>query len=161
MPADALIALARLDPTKVVADLEAIRKANPQRFEMEQLTRIVHAEDTLGEVAGVLDLPDEPWWARGHVPGRPLMPGVLMLEAAAQLCSYAVRRIYDPAMYGDRFFGFGAIDAVKFRGGIFPGQQLLILGKQVEIRPRRAIYDTQGWVEGRMAFEARITGMWV
>ena len=161
MPADALIDLARIDPSKVVADIETIRKANPQRFEMEQLSRIVHAEDALGEIAGVLEIADEPWWARGHIPGRPLMPGVLMLESAAQLCSYAVRRIYDPLAYGDRFFGFGAIDAVKFRGGIFPGQQLLILGKQVEIRPRRAIYDTQGWVDGKMAFEARITGMWV
>ena len=50
MPADALIDLARIDPSKVVADIEAIHKANPQRFEMEQLTRIVHAEDALGEI---------------------------------------------------------------------------------------------------------------
>jgi 3-hydroxyacyl-[acyl-carrier-protein] dehydratase len=161
MPSTPLIDLARIDPSRVVADLEVIRLANPQRFEMEQLSRIVYVDDAAGEVAGVLDVPDDPWWARGHIPDRPLMPGVLMIEAAAQLCSYFIRRIYDPVAYAGRFFGFGGIDAVKFRGTVFPGQSLLILGKQVEIRPRRAVFETQGYVDGKMVFEATITGMWV
>ncbi len=161
MPAAPLIDLARIDPAATVADIEAIRAANPQRFEMEMLSRIVHAADAAGEVAGVLDIPEDPWWARGHIPGRPLMPGVLMIESAAQLCSYFIRRIYDPVEYGERFFGFGGIDAVKFRGVVFPGQSLLVLGRQAELRPRRAVFDTQGFVEGKMVFEARITGMWV
>ena len=104
---------------------------------------------------------EEPFWARGHIPGRPLMPGVIMIEAAAQLCSWAVRQVYDSAEYGDRFFGFGGIDNVKFRGTVFPGQTLLLLGKRTEVRPRRAVFTTQGWVDGRMAFQADITGMWV
>jgi 3-hydroxyacyl-[acyl-carrier-protein] dehydratase len=161
MPAAALIDLAKIDPNRVAAGIEEIRKANPQRFEMELLSRICYADDEAGEVAGVLEVPEDPWWGRGHIPGRPLMPGVLMLESAAQLCSYAVRRIYDPAEYGSRFFGFGGIDAVKFRAAILPGQTLLLLGRRVEIRTRRAVYDAQGWVNGTLCFEARITGMWV
>jgi 3-hydroxyacyl-[acyl-carrier-protein] dehydratase len=161
MPAMPLFDLARIDLTRVVADLETIRRANPQRFEMEQLTRIVHADDAAGEVAGVLEVPHDPWWGRGHIPDRPLMPGVLMIESAAQVCSYFIRRIYDAAAYGDRFFGFGGIEAAKFRGTVFPGQTLLVLGKQVEIRPRRAVFDTQGYVDAKQVFEARITGMWV
>jgi 3-hydroxyacyl-[acyl-carrier-protein] dehydratase len=161
MPTDPLFELARVDPTKTVGTIEDLRAANPQRFEMEQLSRIVYVDDAAGDVAGVLDLPDEPFWARGHIPGRPLMPGVLMVEAAAQLCSYFVRRVYDAAEYGGRFFGFGGIDGVKFRGTVFPGQTLLILGKKLEIRPRRAVFATQGYVEGKLVFEATITGMWV
>lgn len=161
MPQRSLFPVDRFDPKAVVADLEAIREVNPQRFEMEQLTRICHYDAEAHEVAGVLEIPDEPFWARGHIPGRPLMPGVIMLEAAAQLCSWAVRQVYDPEKYGERFFGFGGIDGVKFRGTIFPGQSLLLLGKPAEIRPRRARFDTQGWVDGSMAFEAQITGMWV
>src|SRR5216110_356522 len=110
MPSPALVDLARIDPSHTVATLEEIRRANPQRFEMEQLSRIVYVDDHAGEIAGVVDVPEEPFWARGHVPGRPLMPGVIMLEAAAQLCSYFVRRVYDPVEYGARFFGFGGID---------------------------------------------------
>ena len=101
---------------------------------------------------------EEPFWARGHIPGRPLMPGVIMIEAAAQLCSWAVRQVYDTSEYGDRFFGFGGIDDVKFRGTVFPGQQMIILGVKNEVRPRRAVFDTQGWVDGRMVFQAKITG---
>lgn len=161
MPTEPLFDRARLDLAKTVAGLDEIRKVNPQRHEMEQLTRIVHAADAGAEVAGVLELPADPWWARGHVPGRPLMPGVLMVEAAAQLCSFAVRYAYDPAEFGTRFFGFGGIDDVKFRGTVVPGDTLVILGKRTELRPRRAIYQTQGWVGDRMVFEAVITGMWV
>ena len=161
MPSESLFDLALVDPSRTVDSIEKIREANPQRFEMEQLSRICYVDDAAGEVAGVLDLEAEPFWARGHIPGRPLMPGVLMIEAAAQLCSYYVRRIYDAAEYGGRFFGFGGIDDVKFRGTVFPGQSLLILGRKLEIRPRRAVFRTQGFVDGRMCFEATITGMWV
>ncbi|HVG93848.1 MAG TPA: 3-hydroxyacyl-ACP dehydratase FabZ family protein [Planctomycetota bacterium] len=161
MPTVPLFDVTGIDTARTVAPIEEIRKSNPQRFEMEQLTRIVHANDPAGEVAGVLEIDEDPWWARGHIPGRPLMPGVLMLEALAQLCSYAVRRVYDVKEFQDRFFGFGGIDEVKFRGAILPGQTLLLLGKSVEIRSRRAVYDTQGWVDGRLCVEARITGMWV
>jgi 3-hydroxyacyl-[acyl-carrier-protein] dehydratase len=161
MPSEPLFDLALADPTVTAATLEDLRAANPQRFEMEQLSRICYVDVPLGQVAGVLDVPDEPWWARGHIPDRPLMPGVLMIEAAAQLCSYFVRRVYDAAEYGGRFFGFGGIDDVKFRGTVFPGQTLIILGQKLEIRPRRAVFRTQGYVEGRMCVEATITGMWV
>lgn len=161
MPPTALIPLERLDVDHVFADIEDIRRTNPQRFEMEQLSRIVHFDPAAGTVAGVLDVPEDPFWARGHIPGRPLMPGVIMVEAAAQLCSWAVRQVYDSATYGDRFFGFGGIDEVKFRGTVFPGQSLLILGVKDEVRPRRAVFRTQGWVDGHMVFEAKITGMWV
>jgi 3-hydroxyacyl-[acyl-carrier-protein] dehydratase len=156
-----LVDLGKIDPARVVADLESIREHNPQRFEMEQLTRVCHFDLEAGEAAGVLELPEEPWWARGHVPGRPLMPGVLMLEAAAQLCSWCAWQVYDAKAYEGRFFGFGGIDDVKFRWVVLPGQTLIILGKKVEVRDRRAIFDTQGVVEGKIVFSARITGMWV
>jgi len=163
MPPRALIDPTRLDPSRVVADIEAIRSKNPQRYEFEQLSHICHLDLDLGEVAGVLDVPEDPWWGRGHVPGRPLMPGVLMLESAAQLCSWFVHQVYD-AEHAGRIFGFGGIDAVKYRAVIFPPARLVVLGKRVEVRPRRAIFDTQGFLGddlSQMAFEARITGMWV
>ena len=161
MPPKSLIPLELIDLDEVVAGIEDIRNANPQRFEMEQLSRICHFDPDAGAVAGVLDVPQEPFWARGHIPGRPLMPGVLLIEAAAQMCSWAVRQVYDPEAYKGRFFGFGGVDDVKFRATVLPGQQLLIVGGNGDVRPRRAVFDTQGWVDGKMAFQARITGMWV
>ena len=81
---------ASLDLGRVVADLDAIRRVNPQRFEMEQLTAIVHVDPAQHIVAGFKDVAADEFWARGHMPGYPLMPGVLLCELAAQLCSYYV-----------------------------------------------------------------------
>ena len=78
MPPKALISLEIIDVDRVVADIEAIRKTNPQRYEMEQLSRIVHYDPALGAVAGVLDVAEEPFWARGHIP-RP-MPRQLLMD---------------------------------------------------------------------------------
>ncbi len=163
MPPRSLFDLSNVDPDRVVADIEKIRAHNPQRHEFEQLSHICHLELEPGEIVGVLDVPEDPWWAKGHVPQRPLMPGVLMLESAAQLCSWYVHQVYDASKYGDKIFGFGGIDGVKFRSIVFPPDRLLIVGKRSEIRPRRAVFDTQGYhaESMRMVFEARIAGLWV
>ena len=58
MPPKALIDLSRIDPNKVVADIEAIRKHNPQRYEFEQLSHICHFDTEAEELAGVLDVDD-------------------------------------------------------------------------------------------------------
>ncbi|MDJ0975173.1 MAG: beta-hydroxyacyl-ACP dehydratase [Planctomycetota bacterium] len=161
MPPRPLFDLSTIDPDKVLYDIETIRASNPQRFEFEQLSWICHFDLESGTVAGVLEIPEQPWWAAGHVPDRPLMPGVLMLEAAAQLCSWCVHQVFDDDSKAGRIFGFGGIDGVKFRNPVFPPSRLLIIGKKAEIRPRRAVFDTQSFVDGGMACQARITGMWV
>jgi 3-hydroxyacyl-[acyl-carrier-protein] dehydratase len=165
MPPKPLIDLAKVDPSRVVVDVEGIRRSNPQRLEFEQLSWLCHVDldpvTQTGELAGVLEVPKDPFWARGHVPGRPIMPGVLMVESAAQLCSYAIHQVYRDDPQPGRIFGFAGLQDVKFRGTVLPGQRFLVLGKSVEIRPRRGVFDTQGYVDGQMVYEGRITGMWV
>ena len=78
-----------------------------------------------------------------------------MIEAAAQMVSFAAKKINDY----DRFIGFGGIDNAKFRGTVTPGCRLYLAGRLVENRPRRVTFDTQGIVNGQMVFEARIIGM--
>src|SRR5947208_8593866 len=81
---------AGLDFGRVVADLDAIRRVNPQRFEMEQLTAIVHVDPGQHIVAGYKDVALDEFWTRSHMPGYPTLPGVPMCEAAAQLCLYYI-----------------------------------------------------------------------
>src|SRR6266404_1113863 len=88
MPPAIHIDPATLDLNHVIADQEAIRKVNEQRFEMEQLTAIVHIDQENLLVVGYKDVRDDEFWVRGHMPAYPLLPGVLMCEASAQLCSY-------------------------------------------------------------------------
>ena len=58
-----------------------------------------------------------------------------------------------------RFLGFGGINDVKFRGKVVPGDNLILIAKNKELRPRRAIFDTQGVVNGKLVFEGVIIGM--
>ncbi len=163
MPPKALFDLSSLDLDHVVADIEEIRRHNPQRYEFEQLSHICHADIDTGEVVGVLDIPEDPWWGRGHVPERALMPGVLMLECAAQVCSWFVHQVLDGDKYAGRIFGFGGIDGVKYRSVIFPPDRLVVIGKALDVRSRRAIFETQGYHGDlqKMVFQAKITGLWV
>jgi len=155
MPPQRLIDPATYDTGKVVMTLEEIRKHNPQRYEMEQLSGVLRLDPAAGEIVACKDVGHEEFWIRGHIPGRPLMPGVIVIEAAAQMCSL----YYNVVAGSDKFIGFGGVDAVKFRGQVVPGDKLILLGKVLEIRPRRAVFDTQGVVGDRLVFEACITGM--
>jgi len=157
MPPKFLLNLEEFDLDTMQVNKEGIRRVNPQRFEMEQLDGIVAIDTDAGYAIGFRDIKADEFWVRGHIPGRPLFPGVLMIEAAAQLSAYH----YKVAMQSDedRFVGFGGVDAVKFRRSITPPAKLYILARCVEMKTRRAIFDTQGVSDGKMVFEARITGM--
>ena len=148
--------LTTVDWNEVEFDLEAIRKVNPQRYEFEQITAIskLLLEENL--VIGYRDVRSDEFWVRGHIPGNPLLPGVLMLESAAQLGSFFCGKYYDD---DERFFGFGAIDGVKFRGSVVPGDRLILIGNALRLSPRRAVFYTQGIVGDKLVFEAQLTGL--
>ncbi len=144
----------RLD--RVLADQEAIRKINPQRFEMEQLTAIVHVDPVQGLIAGFRDVGNEEFWVRGHMPGYPLFPGVLQCEAAAQLCAY-----YDATqrpLHGD-FIGFGGMENVRFRHPVRPGDRLVLIAKSLKSNRRQCVFNVQGFVGRTMVFHADIIGV--
>ncbi len=139
-----------------VFDKDAICKINPQRFEMQQLDGILWYDRARECVLGYKDVTDHEFWVRGHIPGRPLMPGVIQIEAAAQLLSFFVKHAYAE----EGFIGFGGIERAKFRSAIEPGHRLHLLGHITEARRgRRYACDVQGVVSGVLAFEASITGL--
>jgi 3-hydroxyacyl-[acyl-carrier-protein] dehydratase len=136
-------------------DKEGIRAILPQRFEMEHLDGVSFLEAEQGLIAGWKDVAHDEFWVRGHLPGRPLLPGVVMLEALAQMTSVACLKSYPDI----GFVGFGGIDRCKFRRSVTPGQRIVLLGQMLELRPRRARFATQGWVDGLLTVEAEITGV--
>lgn len=157
MPPKPLFDLSRIDTSKVIVDRDGIYAVNPHRFEFRQLDGIYVCDHQEGIIAGYRDVRDDEFWVRGHIPGRPIFPGVLMMETAAQLVSYYVMTL-EP---GKGFLGFGGVDQVKFRGAVLPGMRLTMVGRMVEIRPRRCVGATQGYVDGQLVYEGLITGMWV
>lgn len=156
MPPVALVDPATIDASHVLFDQEEIRRINPQRFEMEQISAIVHLDKDEGIVVGYKDVRPDEFWVRGHMPDYPLMPGVLMCEAAAQLCSFYCRRI---GLVEDGFIGFGGMEDVRFRGQVKPGDRLMIFAKAIRVHRRQTIFETQGFVDGNMVFHGRIIGV--
>ena len=156
MPPQTLFDIRDVDFSKFIATRDEIYQINPHRFEFMQLDGICHLDYEAGDIAGVRHIRDDEFWVRGHIPGRPIFPGVLMMETAAQLVSYYVMRNEPKG-----FLGFGGVDGVKFRGAVVPGDTVIMLGKMVEMRSRRCVGATQAYVGDRLVYEGLITGMWL
>ncbi|MEM9351925.1 MAG: 3-hydroxyacyl-ACP dehydratase FabZ family protein [Planctomycetota bacterium] len=151
-----------VDPTQLdfdspVADAAAIRKVNPQRDHMEQLTAILWIDQQSQTCVGYKDITDEEFWVSGHMPGAPLMPGVVMCEAAAQVCSYYAHSV---GLLGDGIVGFGGLEGVRFRGIVRPGDRLVIATKVRQTRRHRmAVWAFQGFVGESIACEGEVRGV--
>lgn len=154
---DLIIELSEVDLDNVVSNIEQIRKYNPQRYEMEQLTAIV-LEDTDRQICvGYKDISRDEFWIRGHMPGMPLMPGVIMCEAAAQISSYYVQK-YD--LLQAKMVGFGGLEDVRFREIVVPGDRLVIAIELLKARPRRMIKCRfQGFVRNEIVVDGIIKGV--
>ena len=156
MPPVALVDPATIDTSRVLVDREGIRLVNPQRFEMEQLTAIVALDPERHLIIGYKDIEPDEFWVRGHMPDYPLMPGVLMCEAAAQLSSYYC---YAIKLNERDFIGFGGMEDVRFRGQVRPGDRLVLVSKAIRIHRRQTIFETQGFVATNMVYHGRIIGV--
>jgi 3-hydroxyacyl-[acyl-carrier-protein] dehydratase len=156
MPPELLVDPMQLDLGQVLAGRAEIERVNPQRFEMEQLTAIVYMDPSRHTIAGYKDVTADEFWVRGHMPDYPLMPGVLICEAAAQLCSYY--SMANGMLQGD-FLGFGGMENVRFRGPVRPGDRLLLIAKCVKTHRRQCVFNVQGFVGATMVFHGDIIGV--
>jgi 3-hydroxyacyl-[acyl-carrier-protein] dehydratase len=155
---DLLLDLSTIDLNHVVADIETIRRYNPQRFEMEQLTAVIYEDPIERVCVGYKDVTDREFWCRGHFPALALMPGVIMCEAAAQMCSYFTQR-YD-LLGGAKMVGFGGMEAVRFRDTVRPGSRLYVICKQLRVRKGAIIVcDFQGVVNNSVVVDGQIKGI--
>ncbi len=155
MPPAPLIDLASLDLMQIQFDRDAIAEVNPQAYEMSQLDAIIWHDLPKMLCLGYKDVTDNEFWIRGHIPTRPIMPGVIMIEAAAQLCSFFMKRIYGL----EGFIGFSGIDKTKFRGTVPPGSRLYLMGHIHKVRSRQFSALVQGYVNDQMVFDTVISGM--
>lgn len=155
MPPTFLIDLASVDLSNVEFDRDAIAEVNPQSYEMSQLDVIVWHDLPKMLCLGYKDVTDKEFWIRGHIPGRPIMPGVIMVEAAAQLCSFFMKRIYGL----EGFIGFSGIEDTKFRDTVVPGDRLYLLGHIHKVRSRQFSAKVQGVVNDKIVFDTIISGM--
>lgn len=140
-----------------IAGIEEIRHYNPQRFECEQLTAVVYDDPQTHVVVGYKDVTENEFWIRGHLPGRPVMPGVLICEAAAQLCSFHAHR---HGLTDGKVLGFGGLEDVRFRGQVLVPSRLVIAAQITKMRRGLMIvFRFQCFVEGARVCEGVVRGI--
>lgn len=147
--------ISNIDLNHTEFDAAGIEKVNPHRGLMRLLDGIIHVSPEKDEAVAYKNVHADEFWVPGHIPGRPILPGVLIIEASAQMASF----VFLQRMPGTKFLGFAGVDDVKFRGQVVPGDRLILLGKLVEFRPRRIICKSQALVNGTTVFEGTIIGM--
>lgn len=154
MPPSLLFDISGLDLDAVLFNRAAVDELNPQRGDMCHLDGILHADAERGRMVGFKDVRADEFWVPGHIPGRPLFPGVLMIEAAAQMASFYTLKYEDLS----GFIGFSGVEECKFRVPVMPGVRLLLLLQKLYVRRRRVSAEVQGLVNGQIAFQLKLNG---
>ncbi len=157
MPAQPLVDLSALDLTQVKVSSEEIRKLCRQRNRFSMLDGILHDDPAAQVVVGFKDLSAEDWWAPDHIPGRPIFPGVLQLEAAAQLATWQFLSYH--SKNPEQFVGFGGLNETRFRGVVAPPARLILVAKTVRVRSSMFTYAAQAFVDGKLVMETEILGV--
>lgn len=158
MPAKPLYDYTQFDFDQPLFDLHEIRKVNPQRHEMEQLSGVVYVDREKHGLVGFKDVTDDEFWIQGHMPGFPLMPGVMLCEAAAQLAGFYARK-YDLLEAGD-YLGFGGMNDVRFRRPVYPNCRLIICAQVTKVKKKfLAEFDFQGFVDDKMVYNGSMIGV--
>ena len=136
-------------------DIHQIIKKLPHRYPFLLVDRVVEFEKDARSKALKNVTINEPFF-NGHFPNRPVMPGVLMLEALAQASALLSFASEGEQSDGSRLYYFAGIDGARFKRVVEPGDQLIL--ESTITRKKGAIYKyaTRATVDGELAVEAEL-----
>jgi 3-hydroxyacyl-[acyl-carrier-protein] dehydratase len=139
--------------TKTIFTIEEIQKLLPHRYPFALVDRII---DYVPEkrAVGIKNVTfNEPQF-QGHFPGNPIMPGVLIVEAMAQVGGIVLTQL--PELEGGLFL-FAGIDKVRFRRQVVPGDQLVMTVELLWVKQRRfGKMQARAEVDGQLAAEGEL-----
>jgi UDP-3-O-[3-hydroxymyristoyl] N-acetylglucosamine deacetylase/3-hydroxyacyl-[acyl-carrier-protein] dehydratase len=143
--------LHRLRTAKPLLDSMQIEEIMPHRYPFLFLDRVVELDPNRRAV-GIKNVSyNEPFF-QGHWPGRPVMPGVLIVEAMAQLAGVMLTQWQE----NGRYAMIVGMDGVKLRRPVIPGDQLRLEAETVRLKSRTAMLKTKAWVDSDLAAEAEL-----
>lgn len=136
-------------------DIQEIMKLLPHRYPFLLVDRVIECDEQRRIVAIKNVTINEPFF-QGHFPGVPVMPGVLQIEAMAQVGGILINRINNA---GERVPFFMSIDNAKFRRVVKPGDQLRIEITITTLKSKVAKFSGKVLVDGEVASEADLMCM--
>ncbi len=140
-------------PTKTTFNVQEIAELLPHRYPFALVDRII--DFVPGEKAvGIKNVSYNEQFFQGHFPGYPLMPGVLIIEAMAQVGGIVLTHLPE---YTGGLFVFTGIDGVRFRRQVVPGDQLVMTVELLSFkRGRFAKMKARAEVDGKLATDGEL-----
>jgi len=139
-------------------DIEGIINLLPHRYPMLLVDRILEYEK-LKHIVGIKNVTINEQFFQGHFPGRPVMPGVLIVEAMAQTGGVLIMQEFENIE--DYVIFFMTIDKVKFRKTVTPGDQLRMELEVIMFRRNVCKLRGKAFVDGKLAASAEFASMLV
>ena len=136
-------------------DIHRIREILPHRYPFLLVDRVIDYKlgESLTAIKNVTS--NEPFF-QGHFPGRPVFPGVLIIEAMAQASAILASLGVEEEIEGEIIFLFAGIDRVRFKKQVEPGDQLLLQVEQTHYKKRIWKYAARAMVSDQLAASAEI-----
>ena len=137
-------------------DINKIAKILPHRYPFLLIDKIFHLDDK--SVGGIKNVTyNEPFF-QGHFPGKPVMPGVLIIEAMAQTAAVLVVHTLGPNAEGKLVY-FMTIDDARFRKPVMPGDTLHVHVRKKRSRNNVWKFEAQAKVDGAVVAQATYAAM--
>jgi UDP-3-O-[3-hydroxymyristoyl] N-acetylglucosamine deacetylase/3-hydroxyacyl-[acyl-carrier-protein] dehydratase len=135
-----------------VVDVTKIMQYLPHRYPFLLVDRIVDYDPKRGRIVGIKNVTiNEPFF-QGHYPDHPIMPGVLIVEAMAQVGGLLLMESLEDAE--DKVVYFMSMDNVKWRRPVVPGDQIVFELEMIQYRRHVCRMQGKGYVDGQLAAEA-------
>ena len=137
----------------MIMDVNEIQRIIPHRYPFLLVDSILEL-DPARRIVGIKNVSiNEPFF-QGHFPGAPVMPGVLIVEAMAQVA--AVMVLKELPDREQKLVYFSGIDQARFRQPVIPGDQIRIVVEVIKMRPRHGKLKAEAYVKEKLVAEAEI-----
>lgn len=137
-----------------VMEIQEIMEVLPHRYPFQMVDRIIEMDTEAGRVTGIKNVTNNESYFQGHFPGNPVMPGVLQMEAMAQVAGVMLNS--RQGNQGKTAY-FMSMNNVKFRRMVRPGDQLRIEVEAVRMRSRMATVACKAYVGEDLVSEGELT----